>query len=216
VRGLYAIVDLDALGARGLDPIAFAESVLAARPAALQLRAKQRGAGETARLLGTLGARCRSNGVPLFANDRPDLAVLAGADGVHLGQTDLLLSEARRFADALGARLAFGVSTHDAAQLEQALAERPDYVAFGPVFGTRSKAQPDPVVGLDGLERAARTARAAGVPLVAIGGIDRQSAPAVARLADAAAVIAALIPEDGDLARVTERARELHALLGGA
>jgi thiamine-phosphate pyrophosphorylase len=147
----------------------------------------------------------------LFANDRPDLAVLAGADGVHVGQSDLTVADVRRFAPSL----LVGVSTHGAAELDRALAERPDYVAFGPVFSTRSKANPEPVVGLEELERARDRARAVEVPLVAIGGIDRERAPLVAGLGVLGAVIGALVPEDGELDRVTELTRELERLLGG-
>jgi thiamine-phosphate pyrophosphorylase len=101
-------------------------------------------------------------------------------------------------------------------QLARALAHRPAYVAYGPVFPTSSKDRPDAVVGLEGLRAAYAVARAAQVPLVAIGGITRERASAVAECADAAAVIAALLPAVGvpvDLAEVTARARALHAVL---
>lgn len=206
MRGLYAIVDQDTLGT---ELIPFAEAVLRARPAALQLRAKQAGARETLALLRALVPLCRAQGVPLFANDRPDLAVLAGTDGVHVGQEDLPVAEVRAFAP----KLRVGVSTHTADELAAALEATPDYVAFGPVFATRSKAQPDDVVGLGGLERASRAARSHGVPLVAIGGIDAPRAASIAPLADAAAVIAAL---GRDPAQAEATARALHLALGGA
>src|SRR5262245_8211501 len=209
-RGLYPIVDVDAVRARGLSTLDFAARVLAARPGLLQLRAKTLGSRETLELLRALLPICRTAGALLFANDRPDLAVLAGADGVHVGQSDLTVADVRRFAPSL----AVGVSTHDATELERALVERPDYVAFGPVFTTGSKANPEPVVGLDALARARDRALAVGVPLVAIGGIDRERAPSIARLGILGAVIGALVPEDGELERVTELARELARLLG--
>lgn len=212
MHGLYAIVDVDALAARGLGVIHFARAIVAARPALVQLRAKHLGPRETLSLLRQLRPVCSEAGVQLFANDRPDLAVLAGADGVHVGQHDLDVDEVRRFAP----RLAVGVSTHNATELEGALASRPAYVAFGPVFATRSKEAPDVVVGLTDLARAARSAHAAGVPLVAIGGIDLGHARAIADSgADAGAVIAALLPEGEDLENITRRARALHAALGG-
>ncbi len=217
MRGLYAIVDVDTLLERGLDVLTFAERILAARPAALQLRAKRATPRDALSLLRRLREPCRAAGVPLYANDRPDLALLGGADGLHVGQTDLPLRELRRFFAAAtngGAPLRIGVSTHDDVELAQALAERPDYVAFGPVFTTRSKAAPDPEVGLEGLARAGRAARAAGIPLVAIGGIDAERAPSCARHAEACAVILALLPPDGDLGSVTARARALHHALG--
>lgn len=209
MRGLYAIVDLSTLAALKLYPLEFARAVLAAHPAALQLRAKQSSARETLELLRRLRPLCSDAGVPLYNNDRPDLAVLAGCDGVHVGQDDLPVSEVRRFAP----NLSIGVSTHDFDQLGRALADGPDYVAFGPVFATRSKERPDAVVGLDGLGRA--RAQAGPVPLVAIGGIDLERAEEVARHAACGAVIAALVPPEGDLEGVTERARSLHAALGG-
>jgi thiamine-phosphate pyrophosphorylase len=190
MRGLYAIVDLDTLGVRGTDPIAFAQSLLTVRPAALQLRAKAESPREVLRLLRELGPLCRHAGVPLVANDRPDLAVLAGCAMVHVGQSDMPLDQVRRLAPDLGV----GVSTHTLAQLDEALARRPTYVAFGPVFKTASKENPDPVVGLPGLREAYARSRAAGVPLVAIGGITRESAASLRGLADAVAVIGALVP----------------------
>src|SRR5262245_37247673 len=131
-RGLYPIVDVGTLSARGLSIVDFAARVLAARPTLLQLRAKALGARETLELLRALAPRCGEAGTLLFANDRPDLAVLAGADGVHVGQSDLEVGEVRRFAPSLKV----GVSTHSTSELEAALAQRPDYVAFGPVFAT--------------------------------------------------------------------------------
>ncbi|HEX5099179.1 MAG TPA: thiamine phosphate synthase [Polyangiaceae bacterium] len=212
--GLYPILDVDSLRARSLDILAFAGAVLAARPAVVQLRAKSSSARDTLALLSALAPICQRAGTTLFANDRPDLALLAGAPGVHVGQDDLPLAEVRRFAPAL----LVGVSTHSLAELERALDERPAYVAFGPVFATASKADHEPCVGLDGLRAAHERAAHAGVPLVAIGGIDLTRAEAAAPHAEAAAVIGALLPvttPDGRAAldEVTERARALDAVL---
>jgi thiamine-phosphate pyrophosphorylase len=193
MRGLYAIADIDVLRARGVSPVGFVEALLPARPAALQLRAKSLGARETLALLRALRGPCTAYSVPLFANDRPDLAVLAGCDGAHLGQADLSLADARQVAPGL----ALGVSTHSLEELDRALAERPAYVAFGPVFSTSSKANPEPVVGLAALTEAGRRCRAAGVPLVAIGGLTLERAALVAEVADAAALISALLPDTG-------------------
>ena len=215
MRGLYPIVDVDSLRQLGNAPLSitdFAECVLAARPPLLQLRAKQSGARDTLELLRALRPLCARAGTRLIANDRPDLALLAECDGVHVGQNDLPLATVREIAPGL----LVGVSTHDSAQLAAALAEKPDYVAFGPVFDTASKERPDPSVGLAGLAEAYAAARAAQVPLVAIGGINLARAEQVAAHCDLAAVIAALIPNPGSLAGVTEAARALHAALGGA
>jgi thiamine-phosphate pyrophosphorylase len=210
VKGLYAIVDVDFLNQRGVDPLAFSDAVLAARPAALQLRAKAAGARDTLELLRAIQARASARGVPLFANDRPDLALLAGCRGVHLGQSDLPLADARRLAP----ELALGVSTHGLEQLGRALAERPAYVALGPIFQTSSKRDPDPVVGLEQLEEASRRCRAAGIPLLAIGGLSLDNAASVARWAELGAVISALLPASG-LAGVSAAAAALHTALGG-
>jgi len=189
--GPYAILDIDSLEARGLDVAPAAQAMLGGGASLLQLRAKGRSARKILAWLEALVPLAKEAGVPLFVNDRADLAAVAGAPGVHVGQDDLPVTEVRR----LFPELRVGVSTHSLAQLEAALAERPDYVAFGPIFPTRSKAQPDPVVGLELLARAATLATAAGVPLVAIGGIDSRNAHQVRATGAVPAVIAALLPE---------------------
>lgn len=212
MRGLYAIIDLDSLQTSKIAPLALAQEIVRARPPLLQLRAKSASAREALAILRGLLPICQSAGTLLVMNDRADLALLAGADFIHVGQDDLSALDVRRIAPGLRV----GVSTHTAGELERALAMRPDYVAYGPVFATRSKAQPDPVVGIEGLAFAAERARAAGCPLVAIGGIDLERAPEVKLHAELGAVISALIPADGGLEGVAERALALHRALGGA
>jgi len=191
VRGLYPIIDVDVLKSTGSDVIAFLEAVLGACPALVQLRAKALDARATLELLRAFRLRTRRAGVKLFANDRPDLALLSECDGVHLGQSDLPVADVRRCFPSLE----LGLSTHTLSQLDEALAARPDYVAFGPVFRTRSKHDAEPVVGLEGLRQARERVRAQ-CPLVAIGGIERANVAAVAQLADLAAVIGALVPAE--------------------
>lgn len=212
MRGLYAIVDIGTLAQRGIDPLAFARAVIDARPAVLQLRAKGMLAREMLAVLRTLVTGCRHAHVPLACNDRADLAVLAGCDMVHVGQTDASPHLVHRIAPGLG----IGISTHDLDQLRTAVAAHPTYVAFGPVFSTSTKENPDPVVGLEGLAAAHALLRGE-VPLVAIGGITLENAAAVSRHADMGAVIAGLLPDAGPdfFARVTERASLLHERLGG-
>jgi thiamine-phosphate pyrophosphorylase len=209
MHGLYAIIDIDTLTRAQLDPVDFAQQVLRAQPAALQLRAKGLEARDTLALLERLQAACRSAGVPFFCNDRIDLAIIAGCDGVHVGQHDPAPNDVRRLAPGL----ALGVSTHTFDQLAQALAERPTYVAFGPVYSTHSKREPDPVVGLEALREAGRRCRQAGVPLVAIGGITLERAGELRGVADAAAVISALLP--GSAGSIETSARALSRALGG-
>jgi thiamine-phosphate pyrophosphorylase len=213
MRGLYAIADVTTLSARGVDVLAFARAVVAVRPAAFQLRAKDLSAREVLSLLRALGPVCRNAGVPLVANDRVDVAALAGCDCVHIGQDDLPFEIVHHLAP----RLRVGVSTHSLEQLQRALAHRPAYVAYGPVYPTASKAKPDPVVGLAGLRAAHSAAKLAGVPLVAIGGITLDRGRDVAECADSGAVIAALLPGDAkpEAAEITARARRLHAALLG-
>ena len=169
---------------------------------------------EVLALLRQLAPMCHRARVPLVANDRPDLALLAGCDMVHVGQTDMPIERARRIAPGLGV----GVSTHTLEQLDAALVAAPSYVAFGPVFETGTKVNPDPVVGIEGIRAASLRAAAARVPLVAIGGITRASARELVGLVDAVAVVSELIPPTpigvgGDpLSEVTARARTLHEM----
>lgn len=212
MRGLYPIVDVDSLQQLGSAPHAvleFAERVLVARPPLLQLRAKHSSTKDTLTLLRALRPLCSLAGTRLIANDRADLAVLGQCDGVHIGQDDLPLSVVRLIAPGL----LLGVSTHTLEQLVQALAERPDYVAFGPVFATSSKARPDPVLGVTLLAEAYALACAARIPLVAIGGINLERSAQIASSCDLVAVIAALHPDRTTLAGVSEAALALQAAL---
>ncbi len=219
MRGLYAIVDIDSLERAGLEPLAFTEAVLAARPAAVQLRDKscRHGGAHMYELLRKMAPMCRARSVPLFANDRADLAALSGCDGVHVGQRDVPVAAARSVVGRRRRGLV-GISTHSEAEVEAAIADRPDYVAIGPVFATASKAAADPPIGLDGLARLSARLREAMLSVVAIGGIDRHNAREVAGLCDAGAVIAALVPagESEPYARVAERAAALHEALRGS
>ena len=191
VRGLYPIIDVDVLKSTGSDAIAFLEAVLGARPELVQLRAKTLDARATLELLRAFRVHTKRAGVKLFANDRPDLALLAECDGVHVGQSDLPAAEVRRCFPSLE----LGLSTHTESQLDEALAARPDYVAFGPIFCTSSKHDAEPVVGLAGLRRARERVQGA-CPLVAIGGIERANVAEVAKVADLAAEIGALVPRE--------------------
>lgn len=142
----------------------------------------------------------------LVINDRADIAALAGA-GVHVGQDDLPPAEARRICP----RALLGLSTHNPQQTQAADAEPVDYVAIGPVFATASKANPDPVVGLDGV-RAARSLTKK--PLVAIGGITRANALSVLEAgADAVAIIGDLYPDELSAASLQKRVEDWCRLL---
>lgn len=126
--------------------------------------------------------------VKLIMNDRADLCIAAGYDGVHLGQDDLPADGARM---VVGAERVVGVSTHNAQQLQEADASSADYIAIGPVFPTTGKKNPDALVGLEGVKAARAATRK---PLVAIGGITRASAKSVIEAgADSVAVISDLL-----------------------
>jgi thiamine-phosphate pyrophosphorylase len=192
MRGFYAI--LDATASWLDDPEALerrARQLLLAGPCCLQLRAKGASARGLAAAARPLVRLCRTAGVPFCVNDRLDVALSVSADVVHLGQDDLPLDDAVRVRAAAGRPdLVIGFSTHDRAQALAAAAAGADYIGFGPVFATGSKANPDPVVGLSQL---AEVCRAVEVPVVAIGGIALEAVGSVARAgASAAALIAAI------------------------
>ena len=201
MKGLYAIVDTKLLARRGTDPLEYARAVLPARPAALQLRAKDLPARAILGLLRALGPLCRQARVPLVVNDRADLAALAGCEGVHIGQADLPYDLVHRIAP----QLIVGLSTYGNEQLDRAIATRPTYLTYGPVFVSTTKSNPEPALGLEGLALAAKKARAAGIPLVATGGITLERLDDVAALADAWAVIGDLYPEGATLGDVRAR-----------
>lgn len=186
-----------------LSGLAHAEQVrrLAAGGARLvQLREKHAPAREFYAAAAAAVAAARASGVTLIVNDRADIALAAGAGGVHLGQDDLDPSAARRL---LGDEFLIGYSTHDLEQARAAARLPVDYVAFGPVFPTRTKANPDPTVGLEALARV-RDALGPDLPLVAIGGITRETARAALDAgADSVAVVSALVAGGEEIERRT-------------
>ena len=188
VPALYPILDVDVCAEQGIAPLIVAQVWTQLGIRRMQVRAKSWTADATLALLRQVRALTRSSGCRLFANDRVDLALLAECDGVHVGQQDLPIQVVRQIAP----KLHVGVSTHDLEQLEAALADKPDYVAFGPVFATRSKRRAEPQVGLAALARAHERAQQCGVPLVAIGGLAAEHAPQLATACDEVAMIAAL------------------------
>jgi len=197
ITGFYAVLDR--------DDESLARTLLSAGARVLQVRIKPAvplGAGELVRIARVARRLCDEVGAALIVNDRIDVALAARADGVHLGQTDLPLREARR---VVGTRLWIGVSTHNLAQVTLARAGGADYVGFGPVFVTRTKRHPDPVQGLTGLRAA--VAVADGLPVVAIGGITPDQAPGV--YATGAAAICA-IGAVNDASDIVGNARRLH------
>jgi len=181
---LYAILDRSV--ARGRDLPALLEAVLAGGCRLVQLREKTMPLGDLLPLARSLARRCREAGALLIINDRADLALAAGADGLHVGQDDLPARQARAL---LPPGMILGVSTHDPEQARRAVADGADYVAVGSIFPTTTKAG----FQLVGLELIRRVRPEVPVPLVGIGGITAENAPAVLGAgADAVAVISAL------------------------
>ena len=137
-------------------------------------------------------------GVTFIVNDRSDVAALAGASGVHVGQEDLSVEDARA---VVGRNGVVGISTHDRAQFEQAAGSSADYTAVGPIFSTSSKTNPDPVVGTEFIREVRPLT---DKPIVAIGGITLERAREVLRAgADSVAVISDILraPDPGQRAR---------------
>jgi thiamine-phosphate pyrophosphorylase len=186
---LYAILDAGCFAPElSLTRLTdFARELVAGGVTLLQYRNKHSSTREILSHLREL-KRALPPAVTLFLNDRADLCLAAGFDGVHVGQDDLSPAGARL---VVGEKKFVGVSTHNVEQLQLADQAPVDYIALGPIFSTRSKVNPDPVVGLDGL-RAVRNLT--NKPLVAIGGITRDNCRAVIDAgADSVAVIADLL-----------------------
>jgi thiamine-phosphate pyrophosphorylase len=187
VPRLYPILYEDCFSDSVDAMFASAEELAAAGCTLLQYRNKSGNARQmldhARELKRRVGAR-----VKLIMNDRADLCLAAGFDGLHVGQDDLLPESARRI---IGPTRWLGVSTHNPEQLAEAGKTSADYLAIGPIFATTSKANPDPVLGLEGVRRARELTRK---PLVAIGGITRANARSViAAGADSVAVISDLL-----------------------
>ena len=192
---LYAILDIDVVRTRGLDPSRVVQDWLEAGVRLVQLRAKRLSLGPFLDLAEPMAADCRRAGATFIVNDRIDVARLSGADGVHLGQDDLSPEQAR--AQMPGATW-IGLSTHTDAQMAAGLTTAATYLAIGPVFATTTKERPDPTIGLDGVRRLSSAARGSGRPIVAIGGITlATAAEVVAAGADSVAVISDLFGPGG-------------------
>lgn len=188
-------------------------AVLDGGAGAVQLRAKRETRAGRERLARELGPLCAARGVALWIDDDIELACagIAGVAGVHLGREDLEAAPPDLRGRLRAAGVGLGLSTHDEDQLRAALSLDPTYVGFGPVFPTRSKADPEPVVGLGALGRACR---ASGVPVTAIGGIDIEGAAACRAVGAAAiAVIGALVADRGPM--IAQRARALARAFSG-
>ena len=201
---LYAILDIDAVTGRGWNPADVCVAWLSGGVRLIQLRAKRLASGPLLELADEVAALCRESGAQLIINDRADIAAMAGAAGVHLGQDDLSPTDARL---ALGDAGVIGLSTHDQGQVASGVREPIQYLALGPIFATATKETGYDAVGLDPLRAAAEVTSSAGIRLVAIGGLTLDRACAVrAAGADSLAVISDLLAAP-DLIGVESRAR---------
>jgi thiamine-phosphate pyrophosphorylase len=201
IPAFYPLVDIG----WGLPAVA-AEAILEAGARILQFRHKGMFSRQVLEEAEKIASLCRDAGALFVINDRADIAMLLDAE-LHLGQDDLPPADARKI---MPPDRIIGFSTHDADQLRAGDREPVDYLAIGPIFGTASKQNPAPVVGLDRL----RTLRAlTQKPLVAIGGITRETAPAVFDAgADSVAIIGDLYPHPLTKASLRARAEEWLAI----
>jgi thiamine-phosphate pyrophosphorylase len=194
---LYPIVDEGVLRVRGIGLGRVAEDLKAAGAELLQYRNKAAEPDSILRSAAVVWEIFTGTGCRLIMNDRPDLSVLAGFGGVHVGQGDLSPEDARR---VVGVERWVGVSTHNDEQVRIANETSADYIAVGPVFATGTKVDAEPVVGLEGVRRARALTKK---PLVAIGGITRANARSVIEAgADSVAVISALFVEGQTVEKV--------------
>ena len=161
---IYPIIDAGVCARRGADPTALAAACLRGGARLLQLRVKEGPGRAFLALAEALVALAATHEARIIVNDRADVARIARAAGVHLGQDDLPVAAARAI---LGAEAIVGVSTHDPRQVDDAAADAASYIAVGPVFGTSTKDTGYSARGLDLVRHAAAT----GKPVIAIGGI---------------------------------------------
>ncbi len=205
---LYPILDTATLARRGCgDWTMVARGMLAGGAQILQIRRKDEWTCAAFAQTQEIAAACRDANCMLMLNDRADVAKMLEA-GVHVGQDDLAPIDVRK---VIGDGALVGFSTHNAAQLAAASLEPVDYLAFGPVFPTASKANPDPVAGLELLREARSHTRK---PLVAIGGITRATADGVLDSgADSVALIGDLLPVTLSESAIRDRMEEWQRLL---
>jgi thiamine-phosphate pyrophosphorylase len=204
LQRLYAIIDAQLLARRTIRLRKFAVGLRSAGVGLVQYRDKSGSPQDILRAAAILRELFAGTDCQLILNDRPDLAVLAALDGVHVGQTDLSPEDAKR---VIGPDRIVGVSTHNDDQLRAADLTSADYIAIGPVFSTATKADAEPVVGLEGVRRARALTRK---PLVAIGGITRANARSVIEAgADSVAIISALFSDGESVEKVARDFLEL-------
>jgi len=199
---IYPITDITI---SGLSHAAQVERLIAGGARLIQLRDKHSSPREFFTDAESAVTIARSYGVQIIFNDRVDMALALRADGVHLGQGDVPPEAARKL---LGETAVIGFSVHSVEQAKAAMKLPIDYLGIGPVFPTSTKERPDPVIGLEGLQRAREVA--GEIPLVAIGGIKLQNVPGILDAgANAVALISALL---GNSSEITAQMKDLNQL----
>lgn len=201
---LNAIVDVDVAERAGWRPVDLAAAYISGGARFLQIRAKRASGADFLAVASRVVELAHAGDALVVVNDRADIARLAGADGVHVGQGDLAPSDVRQI---VGDHAIVGVSTHTIEQTTAAVRQPVTYVAIGPVFGTDTKATGYDAAGLEMVRAAAACARDANLPLVAIGGITLSTALSVI---EAGAASVAVI---GDLLTANDPEKRVRAFL---
>lgn len=192
---IYPITDREISGLSHAEQV---RRLIAGGATLIQLREKKQAAGDWYADAVEAAELCRDAGVLCIVNDRVDIAITIGADGIHLGQDDMPVAAARRL---LGRGKIIGLSTHSTEQLEAALGEQIDYAAIGPIFATSTKSDHEPVIGIETLLNAVQTS--GSMPLVAIGGITAENLPAIFEAgASSAAMIGAVVSDPERIAGI--------------
>jgi thiamine-phosphate pyrophosphorylase len=196
---LIAIVDPDVLGAR--DLVTAARDAVAGGATAIQLRMKRAPAGTMCRVASEL---VRAVSVPVYVNDRADVAWAAGANGVHVGPDDLPAAELRAIAPR---PFLIGVSLGTEGEAEAVRGADVDYWSIGSLFRTATKPDAGEPIGLEGLQSLARLAPR-GVPVVGIGGIDASNAAAVIGAGASGVAVISAVFAAADVVRATRQIRD--------
>ena len=197
---LYGILDLGYV--EMLDCAKTAEAMIAGGIDLIQLRAKELASAQVAEIAADLHRLTSGHGVPLIINDHPEVARVVAAEGVHLGQDDMPIAEARQIA---GANCMVGKSTHSVDQAIRAFSEGADYIGFGPIFATPTKPDYSPV----GLEEIQKVHEAVRIPIFCIGGIKLDNLPAVIEAGARRVVIVSGLLQANNIAEYGQAAKEL-------
>jgi len=199
--GLYLIITKPSFSYRKI-----AETAVQYNVRYLQLREKSLSDREILKTADEIMQITNGTETRFILNDRADLAAICGVDGLHLGQDDIRLADAKKICGEKVSR--FGLSTHNLEQVKEAVKLNPDYIGFGPIFQTPTKAKPDPVIGTEMIPEAVKLA--GDIPVVAIGGIDGGN---LSRVLDAGARNVCMVRYFMDNADFERRVKETVTIL---